>query len=461
LLTPRRLFLLIAALLIGTRLCHTGILWEGDAYPLAAAQQLLDGRILYCGLWFDKPPLLPMAYLLFGARAGWPLRLADALYLLLACWVAYRFARELWSEREGLWAAALMAFFFSFDLPSAAIPVASDLLMVAPHLAAVWLAARRRPLWSGAMAAVAFWISPKGVFVLAACVLWDLPGIVPMAAGFAAVSAAIMATLAGAGALGQWWEEVFHWGRLYAASTFLENPLRNGLVRTLDWSGFHAALVAGSAWFLARGEERLRWIGWLVVSAAGVAAGMRFFPRYYFLMLPVLVLMAARGFAMPGPRWRDAALVLLAIPMLRFGPPYLTAIRNTGWRDTAMDRDSRAASALTRSLAKPGDTLFVWGYRPEIFVYTGLPAGTIYIDSQPLTGVPADRHLTQSEPVETDAARERREALVRTHPSFVLDGLGPYNPHLAITRYPELRAWLGGYREVGRTGGTVIYREVR
>jgi hypothetical protein len=123
-----------------------------------------------------------------------------------------------------------------------------------------------------------------------------------------------------------------------------------------------------------------------------------------------------------------------------------------------MDRDSRAAADLTRSLAKSGDTLFVWGYRPEIYVYTELPAATMYLDSQPLTGVPADRHLTQSDPVETDAARARRAELARSHPTFVLDGLGTYNPRLAIASYPDLRDWFAGYQEAGRTGQTVIYR---
>ena len=64
-------------------------------------------------------------------------------------------------------------------------------------------------------------------------------------------------------------------------------------------------------------------------------------------------------------------------------------------------RQPRGCGVCARSQANAGDTLFVWGYRPEIYVYTGLPAATRFLDSQPLTGVPADRHLTQSEPVET------------------------------------------------------------
>ncbi|HEY1337851.1 MAG TPA: glycosyltransferase family 39 protein, partial [Bryobacteraceae bacterium] len=227
-----KLFVLLAVLLTAAHLCHVAILWEGDTLPLASAQQMLRGKTLYRDIWFDKPPLLPAFDLIFGARAGWPLRLAGALYALLACWIAYRFARDLWSEREGLWAAGLLGFFLIFDFPATVLPVASDLLMLAPHIAAVWLAWRKRPFWAGLMAGVAFWISPKGLFVLAACALWNPAGSGWIAAGFVSASAIVAATLWAAGALGSYWDEVWRWGRLYAASTFVAAPVRNGLVRT-------------------------------------------------------------------------------------------------------------------------------------------------------------------------------------------------------------------------------------
>ena len=443
-------------------MCHAGILWEGDAYPLAGARQMLDGRALYRGIFFDKPPLLPLAYLLFGAQAGWPLRLFGALDALLACWLAYGFAREMWTEREGYWSAGLMAFFLTFGLPSAVIPAASDLLMVAPHLAAVWMAWKRRPFWSGTLAGVAFWVNPKGVFVAAACVLWNPAGVLWMAAGFAAVSAGMAGWLAVTGALGAYWQEVWVWGRLYAASAPLAHPWRNGAIRTLDWAGFHVALMVAAVlgWGRKPAWETVRWAGWIVLALVGVAAGMRFFPRYYFLLLAPMVLLAARGYACGfgwGGRLRDFAILLLLIPLTRFGPAYLAAVRNPAWRDTAMDRDSRTAARAIGELAKPGDTLFIWGYRPEIYVYTGLPAATMYLDSQPLTGVPADRHLTESAPLERWDAASRREQLAEAHPSIVVDGLGPYNPRLAIPRFADLRSWLRGYHEVARVGQTVIY----
>ncbi len=459
-MAPWLFFAILAAALLAARLCHYGILWEGDTLPLAAAAQMLHGKALYRGIWFDKPPLVPAFYLLSGARSGWGLRVEDALYCLLACWIAWRFARELWSEREGRWAAALLGVYLIFDVPSAVTPVASDLLMLAPHLAAVWLA-RRRPFWSGALAAVAFWISPKGLLVAAVCALWNPGGIAWIAAGFAAVGGAGAVWLAASRALGAYWNEVWIWGRLYAGSPFERSPVANGALRTLNWAGFHAAAVVAAAWFLRKCGGRaalIRWCGWLAISAAGVALGMRFFPRYYFLLLVPVVMMAARGFTLLRPRVREFVALLLLIPATRFGPSYVHALTDAGWRDIAMDRESRAAAAFLREHARPGDTLFLWGYRPEIYAYSGIPAATVWLDSQPLTGVPADRHLTRSEPVETVEAARRRAELAQSRPGWVLDWLGPYNPQLAITRYPDLREWLAQYREVATVGNTVIYR---
>jgi hypothetical protein len=209
-----------------------------------------------------------------------------------------------------------------------------------------------------------------------------------------------------------------------------------------------------------KGGGAIAWLGWVLIALVGVCAGLRFFPRYYFLLLAPIALLASRGWVLSGPKLRIAVLLLLTLPMARFAPSYVRALRDSGWRDSAMDRDSRAAAQLVRQRAHPGDTLFVWGYRPELYPYTGLRAATMYLDSQPLSGVPADRHLTDSTPVETARTATRRAALPLSTPTFVVDGLGPYNPRLAITRYADLSGWLAHYREVARTGGTVIWRRM-
>jgi hypothetical protein len=103
----------------------------------------------------------------------------------------------------------------------------------------------------------------------------------------------------------------------------------------------------------------------------------------------------------------------------------------------------------------------VWGYRPEIFSRTRMPAGTRFLDSQPLTGVIADRHLTSSEISFPELANVNRQALVHAFPTFIVDGLGSYNSGLAITTYPDLKDWFSHYREVARTSGSIVYRRER
>lgn len=463
---PGTFFAALFLILLSARLCHVDILWAEEDLPMAAAKQMQFGKTLYRDVWFDKPPLLASINLAWAVRTGWPLRLAGALYALLACWLAYAFARDLWTRVEGLWAAALLGFFLIFDFPSAVIPLAADLTMLAPHLAAVWLAYRGRAFWSGAMAGVAMLINTKALFVLAACAVWCFPAVGLLAAGFAAVNVIAAAWLAWTGALVPYIDQVWRWGFLYAGTTFLEHPVRDGVIRSAAWLGFHAALVFAAFWWLRQSRAcAVRWklLAWAALSFASALVGWRFFPRYFFQFLPVLVIVAARGMVLLG-RKRALALALLLIPLARFGPRYVMLARDlaTGrphaWNDIAMDQDSRAAALLAWQFSHPGDSLFVWGFRPDLWVYTGLPAATRFLDSQPLTGVPADRHLTQSAPVASDFTRANREELARARPSSVIDGLSLYNPALAMDRYPELRPWLAQYQEVARTPTTVIYR---
>ncbi len=462
----RLFFAALFAIILAARLCHVNILWAEEGLPLAAAAQVIRGKVLYRDIWFDKPPLLTWTYVIWGGGDGFPLRLAGAVYALLACWTAWRFGRDLWGRKEAFWAAGLLAFYLVFDIPSAVTPMAADLTMLAPHLAAIWLAWRGRAFWSGVLAGVAFLVNAKGALVLAACLVWNWRAAPLLVAGFAVPNAAVLLLLWGTGSLGAYADQVWKWGRLYASGTFVESPLKNGAVRTAHWLGFHAVLAAGGFWFWWRDtkDDRWHWAAWALISCAAVAAGWRFFPRYYFQLLPVAVMAGARGLAMMGKRRAMAAAVLLLIPLARFAPRYVLLARDgleskaPRWVDLKMDEDSRHAAGLARQVSTQGDTLFVWGFRPELYVYSGLEAATRFLDSQPLSGVPADRHLTKWQPVETVQAAARRAELVRTRPTLIMDGLGPINPHLEIGSYADLQPWLTQYTEVARTQLTVIYK---
>ena len=87
----------------------------------------------------------------------------------------------MWSRREGYLAAAALAFFSIFYLAPGVIPEEPDTLMLAPHLAAVYLAFRKRPLLAGLAAGLAFQLSVKGTLVLvSAAFLFSEAAALPM-----------------------------------------------------------------------------------------------------------------------------------------------------------------------------------------------------------------------------------------------------------------------------------------
>jgi 4-amino-4-deoxy-L-arabinose transferase-like glycosyltransferase len=458
-------FVGIFAVTLALRLCHAHILWADEDYHLAAGIQTLHGKLLYRDLWYDKPVLAAWVYAAMGALPGWPLRLFDALFVLAVSIVTWRFARDLWGQREATIAAGLMAFFLNFDLAAAVIPIASDMFMLLPHIVAVHSAWKGRALAAGLWSGAAFLFHTKGVFVLAACALLAWRAIPWLLAGFAIPNAAVLAGLAAAGALPAYFQQVWEWGAAYARSSPELHPIANGLRRTADWLGFHAALGIGAAAYWWENRKRESWwlAGWLALSFAGVALGARFFPRYFLQILPPMVLLASNALARRKTLTWIAA-VLLLVPAVRFGPRYavlaydLLAGREHQWADIALDRDSRAAADLVNQRKHPGDTLFVWGYRPGIFVYTRMPVASRFWDSQPLTGVPADRHLRETLAVLPEQAAQNRGEFAGSRPTFVVDSLSLSNPRLAMDSYPELREWLGQYSVVARTPMSLIYQ---
>lgn len=446
----------IVALLAAARLCYLRVLWVEEAYPTAAALELLRGHTLYRDIWFDKPPLFAWLYTLWGAQMGVPLRVAGVLFGVLAAWCAYRAARVFWGEKEALWAAAFTALYLVFDTPSAVMALTPDLLTVPLQFGAVALAAAGLPVWAGACAGVAVLFNAKGLLILAACLAWQWRQAHRMAAGFAVPVLAGLAVLAAQGALGDFWQQVWAWGAVYSKDTPVQHAWIEGARRTLNWSGFHLALVIGAA-AASWKEEDWRWAVWIWISLAGVFLGLRFSPRYYFHLLPVMVLLGARGFALLPRKWLLFAILSLLVPVWRFGPRYVQVAQGKPWGDLILYRSSEQAAETLKTRARASDTLLVWGYRPELFPLSGLGAGTRYLDSQPLSGVIADRHLTDSTVSFRALSAANRAALLRApRPTWIADGLGPFNATLEVGKVmPEL---MREYELATAVTGYKIYR---
>jgi hypothetical protein len=455
----------IFLLLLASRLAHLKIVWVEEAYPAAAAIEILDsGKAVYRDIWFDKPAGSAYLYCLWGARTGLALRLADTVFLFTCCLVLFHFGRSLWGDREGSIAAALLAIYLTFGIPGAVMAIAPDLALILPHIAAVYCAFRKRAVWAGVFAGIGFWVNTKALFLLASCALF-LTGAADwmrLAGGFAAVTAVQFGLLAAQGSLGAYFDQVWRWGAIYSRDTFVEHPIVYGLKQTLNWCGFQAAAVLGTILFFRdrNSESRWRFAAWIALSLIPVTLGLRFFPRYYFQLLPVFALLGARGFTLQRSRALQWLMVLLAlVPVVRFGPRYamlaadLATGRQHSWSDLGLAQDSgRVAEALK---GRSG-SLFVWGYRPDIYVLTRMPAATPFLDSQPLSGVLADRHLKDSHISAPDWAERFRGTVERAHPDYIVDGLGRLNPRLKIPQ-----PYIESYEVLAETGESTVYRRKR
>jgi hypothetical protein len=437
--------LVLVVVLACLRVCFAGVLWSDEDYHMAAAIHMLHGKLPYRDFWYDKPPLAAVYYLAIGGFPGLILRLWDAAYILLCCWLAGKAARS-W------WGAVLMGFFTTFYLPAAVIPLAPDALLIAPHLAAIYFARQGKALWAGVVCGIGFWVNVKAVFVAAACALWVVSALI----SFAAVVALGAAALGVMGMAAGYWDQVWAWGLAYAPGSPVAHPVALAVERVGHWLGFHAALVASwvaGAW---RGD-RLRLSAWLALSFAAVCFGNHFAPRYFLQLLPPLAVVGAQGIVWGlGERRRItivALALLLLVPFVRFAPRYGKMMAgDRQWTDIALDLDSQAVAARINAIARPGDTLFVWGYRPDVYVYTRLNLASEFWDSQPLTGVAADRHLGAQSPVVNETTTAHLQAVEHSRPTFFVDGLGLLNAKL---KPGEL---LRNYREVARTKLSLIYR---
>ena len=444
------LFLLILA----TRLAHWRVLWVEEAYPMSGALAILQGLVPYRDFWYDKPPLAMLFYLLCGAYDGWPLRLLSTAFVFACALAAFFAARARWTEKEAHLAAGLTAFFLTFGLPAAVMAIAPDLLLVMPHFLAIGFAWRGKPFAAGLAAGFALWVHAKGLFVLAAAALFlPLAGWPLLLAGCAIPALLLASGLALFGAAAPYWQQVWQWGALYSADTYLTSPWLEGLKRTANWLGFAAAMVVGAALGLRREGRPQVWrlTAWLALMLASAALGLRFFPRYYFALIPPLALLAGRGLNAFRPA---CALLLLLIPLIRFAPGYLRTAQRQPNPDLALFADTQRAAKIIPK----GESLFVWGYRPELYVLTRAPIGTPYLESQPLTGVFADRHFFSAHASDSVHTESHLKRLAATQPTWIADGLGPLNPALAIETRPALKAWLSHYQIVRTWPTLTLYR---
>jgi hypothetical protein len=200
-----------------------------------------------------------------------------------------------------------------------------------------------------------------------------------------------------------------------------------GYLTDLSWGfySFHYGmllLLALGQWGLRRIAWRPMLLGWTLLIAAysAVLVPGRLYPHYLlFLSLPLTLLVGLQfGYLLAGQSRRFCAA---------FGALFLCLGTGSQVIDRVWDRHSlhklvpvanprdRAAGYINQ-LKKPGDTLAVWGWRPEFYVETQLPQAT----REALTEAQLSDHPQR------DYFRARFLADLRaSQPAFFIDSVGP------------------------------------
>lgn len=580
--TVLKAFAIIAVAGFVLRIFYAGHLYEDDGLWFTAAEELLRGKALYGGIYFDKPPALPLLYAglfkIFGAHIL-TIRLFTIAYSLVISAVLYKFGARLYNKRTGLIAAAMWTFFSTTAASGHTQGFDTDFVMVLPYTGGAYLLTRacfegraRLAVAGGALVGVAVQINPKGVFDLVFVaallfVVWLWLGPARLVApevcgaagssrlsssvrllalalvGFVAGSLPFIVYLAVTHSLSDYWQYVWVWGSRYANYNSLLSIIALGLRVNVGYFALNSTLLitlvvvvvsvirrarrlsrtreldpgdtpdsnAASALDVASRREFASDVAlliWVAVSFAGLSVGGRFYTHYFFQIMPGLSLIGARGlseiasYTQPhGKRLSRALMALLVIGFIvtavRFHTRTVTLAADWArgkkgeatatWFHERLNHEERVVAALVRGLpegaedslepegirqgspdarasAGPADYLFVWGYRPELYYWSGLLPASRYLSAQPLTGVPADaqyangEHRSILEESSTAAARAQLISdLKETQPKYIIDELGFFNGDLAILEYPELKEYMGSYKALGATGRFLVY----
>lgn len=479
------------------------------------ARGLLDGKAPYVDLWNPKPPAVFYVYALFiGAFGRTPeaLRLVDFVVAPVVMAALYWLGLRLGNRRSAFFAALVFAVFYftetfwtlSQNDGIALAPMA--LAVVCVVKAADHPGSGRGALWAfgaGALSAAALWFKyPFALFGAALAVAYPLilppQARTPQAVGWAALAfmaggalvvGAGVGYLASIGALAALIESARVTSQ-YTALTFNPADLSQlmGTALGFRWRHWGLLWLLAALWFVtgrvgpARGRGWRLALLWLLAALLIMLVQAKGYDYHWLPMLPPLALLAAdaldrliwlaaqRGLAQRSeiPAAALAALILLALPataLWRPAWPYLTGAEDqlTYYSRFQAGADFNAGESLAvvnllRERVVPGDSLYIWGFRPEVYYLSGLNPATRFIFQFPLVGAwyPAEWR------------DDNAEVLWAALPPYTLVLQADYMPwvtgwdedsHTLLQEYNELNDWLiFNYAREAQIGNFLIWR---
>ena len=508
-----RLSVLIALILVIALPTITYPLGRDQGEFATLGRGLLSGRIPYVDLWNPKPPavfyLYAAAMAIFGQTVP-ALRALDLLVFPLIAVSLWHIGRRWKNPRIGEWAVILFgAFYFSETFWT--LTQNDGLVLLPMSLAAACMVesavSKRAGLWAlaaGLFSGWAFWFKyPYALF--AAALVIGLALTLGVRQWRALIRPVMMFTLgflvtAGGGALilitiGAW-DALIESARVttgytalgFTTDEFMRGFTIGGATRLEHWGVLWLLVVIAliprraSSEKVGESQTRIGWIikCWLIAAVGILLIQAKGYDYHWLPMLPPLAMYGAvtverliqwghvPGSSAAGWKRGTAAALLLAIPALTIGSrvlPYLTGAEDQlayyahfQAGEFTADETQRVTDFL-QARVMPGDSLFIWGFRPEVYYTSRLNPAVRFIFQYPLTA-------SWYPPQWRD---EAVEILWAALPPYVLvlqadylnwvTGRTDTDSNMLLQEYPDLNDWLiYNYVYDSQIGNFLIWR---
>lgn len=193
------------------------------------------------------------------------------------------------------------------------------------------------------------------------------------------------------------------------------------------------------------GARAIYILTWAVASVGGAASGGRGFGHYFFQILPAFSLLAAETLGTLLTWARERCVERRFVPAAGAGIPLLACaaslvIGSFRARTVQFPPEDPAlrASAFMKSLTSPNERIFVWGFNPDIHLYSERKPASRFTFCSFQTGlipwINVDPGLDTSYAIVPGTMETLLGDLEATRPAFVVDcsaGL-----HRRFTKYP-------------------------
>jgi 4-amino-4-deoxy-L-arabinose transferase-like glycosyltransferase len=473
-------------------------LWNVDeAIHAAVARTLLDGGVLYRDAVDQRTPLtyyaVALLFRLFGENNLWALRAAVAVILAGTALGLFLLGRHAKSTAMGAWAALIFcALTTNLLFPHDGNALHTEWFVIQFTTWGTWWFWRtqaRTDAWPAAVTGVLFglaFLSKQPALLDFAAPLLTVcyaaatgqrrfadaaRSLGGMLAGFLAVNAAVLLYFAARGALADlffytWTYNLRYYGPEVTLAERLLTAFKPFGMLLKEYPLVLFGLLVATILHLVRltqlrptAEERagqpfsFYLLMWCVTSLAAAASGGRGFDHYYIQCIPAFALSAGWFLTSVGSYARRhlrlpvvwsrptcagiAAALLVGVTALSAVVCPIASRGKVGYPGDP----ARHASAFIKSLTAPDERIFVWGYNPDIYLYTDRRPASRFVYSSfqtgliPWTNIAPDKDTTYA--IVPGSMKALLADLETRRPTFIVDcGVGP---HRSFSKYPLAR----------------------